>query len=280
MFFIFCLFFPRSGSKEIKQPLKILLSVIVVCAAILQIFFLQKMVMGSSALYTTLYRIINIILKDLVEISMTTTMWLNVFYFSQIVPAEKGPLKWLKTNIKLFIYCALIFDWAFLLSNGLFDIVSHVKSAQNANNATANATHAVNKQAQGDSTAIGLFVCEISYLLLCLFVMMMTSVATVSYLRAHMKTVKDSDLSSSLRSQARVTITGIIQTVLYSVCNAWIISYMIKTTFFETTFDKKSHVFYTIISIYSLGTALNLAVGQSVFRVRAAELWRKVSTKK
>ncbi|KAL2081387.1 hypothetical protein ACEWY4_023240 [Coilia grayii] len=275
VFFIFCLFCPRNGSKGVKQPLKTLLLVTVVCTAILQIFFVQNMAMGSSSSYTTYHQILHIILKDLVEISMTTTVWLNVFYFSQIVPAKRAFFVWLKANIKVFTYGALVFNWAFLISNGLLDIFLILELPQNASNITGNSTDTDTQV--NEIFFLAIFVVELLYLFLCLAVMMVSGCATVSYLWCHMKNVKTNKLSSSLKSQARVTITGIVQTVLYSLCNAWIMAYMLKSVLLHSKFDRKSHIFYTIISLYSFGTSINLTIGQSLFRERAVELWHKVS---
>ena len=277
LFCIFCIFSPKRAAA-IKQPLRILLASVVMCSAILQTLFLQYIVMIFQFSLSTPHKIVQTVLKELVEISMTTTVWLNVFYFSQIVPAQRAFFIWLKTNIKLFIYCALVFEWVFFSCNGILMIVLiSLEWPQNTINSTGmyNDTDPQENSVLLDISVIS-YVTELLHLFMSLAVMMTSSCATVSYLKCHMKNMKSSRLSSSLQSQVRVTTTGIVQTLLYFLCAIWIFINMLADVTYKNTFDRESHIFYTFVSLYSLGTSVNLCIGQSLFRQRAIELWHKV----
>ncbi|XP_041934247.1 uncharacterized protein LOC121697039 [Alosa sapidissima] len=214
-------------------------------------------------------------LKDLVEISMTTTVWLNVFYFSQIVPAQRAFFVWLKSNIKLFIYCGLVFYWVFLLINGIFEVFISLIKAKNTVNSTGNGTDPHEYSPHHVISLVG-HVIKLLYLFLSLVVMLGSGCATVSYLRRHMENMKSS-MKSSLESQLRVTTTGIVQAVFYFMCATWICISMLHNDIFKYKFDENDYIFYSVTSLYSLGTCINLCIGQSLFRQRAVDLWHKVS---
>lgn len=120
-------------------------------------------------------------------------------------------------------------------------------------------------------------VLKITYIFFGLCVVVWSSCAIVSYLHRHMESMKGSGSpfsSPRLRSQMRVTITGILQGILYIICFLWLIFYIFKD-FFSTDFDNNGNIFYTVISLYMFGTTVNLGIGQSVFRQRAADVWHK-----
>lgn len=278
LFFLLCIFSQRRGTGEAKQPLKILLATVVICSAILQASFLKYIALTRSDVWLSL-TVFHIVLKDLVEISMTTTVWLNVFYFSQIVPAQRALFIWLKSNIKLFIYCALAFDWMFLLSNGILEIFISFQKEQNTINSTINLQGNYTKPLKDSHYYVISLVShavELVYLFMSLVVMTGSGCATASYLRRHMENMK-SNMKSSLKSQLRVTVTGMVQTLLYGLCATWIFTSMLTIDIFKTNFDENDYIFYSITSFYSLGTCINLCVGQSLFRQRAVEMWLKVS---
>uniref|UniRef100_A0AAR2L9I8 Taste receptor type 2 n=1 Tax=Pygocentrus nattereri TaxID=42514 RepID=A0AAR2L9I8_PYGNA len=173
--------------------------------------------------------------------SVTSILWLNVFYYCQIVPAQHPPFIWMKKNIRVFIYSALIMDKFFFMFE--FSLVSDVLYAD---------------------TWI-----RLAYFLLCLFVMSASSCATVLYLQRHMKSMEESSRSFSsprLQKQMRVTITGSIQALLYFLCSTWLLVRELLVFVFYLEIDLNGHLFCTVACLYSLGITINLSVGQTVFR--------------
>ncbi|KAI9538241.1 hypothetical protein NQZ68_016250 [Dissostichus eleginoides] len=74
-----------------------------------------------------------------------------------------------------------------------------------------------------------------------------------------------------LRSQVRVTVTGILQGVLYLICSVWAICQFFPFVFIDPT----TH--FTVINLYMSGTTVALGVGQAVFRRRAADIWLRAA---
>ncbi|KAJ8415204.1 hypothetical protein AAFF_G00009020 [Aldrovandia affinis] len=107
---------------------------------------------------------------------------------------------------------------------------------------------------------------------------MLSSCATVLYLWKHMRrmqvTPNSSFSSPRLQSQWRVTITGIIQAVLYLFCSLWfILSYLLLI--FNLDHDYIGHILCTVICLLSICTNINLGFGQTLFRQRVADLWNR-----
>ncbi|XP_050929089.1 LOW QUALITY PROTEIN: uncharacterized protein LOC127142840 [Lates calcarifer] len=78
-----------------------------------------------------------------------------------------------------------------------------------------------------------------------------SSFFSACYLHRHMRRMAQTGSCFSaprIQSQLRVTITGISQGSIYSI-------------------------YFTVITLYMLGTTFNLGVGQAVFRQRAANIW-------
>ncbi|KAJ8415205.1 hypothetical protein AAFF_G00009030 [Aldrovandia affinis] len=107
---------------------------------------------------------------------------------------------------------------------------------------------------------------------------MLSSCTTVLYLWNHVRrmqvTPNSSFSSPRLQSQWRVTITGIIQALLYLYCSLWfILSYLL--TLFKPDIDEEGHILFTVICLFSFGTNINMGFGQTLFRQRGADLWNK-----
>ncbi|XP_034059859.1 uncharacterized protein LOC117538358 [Gymnodraco acuticeps] len=125
--------------------------------------------------------------------------------------------------------------------------------------------------------------CSITYLMsfmvmihffFCLCVMVMSSLCTVVYLCGHMRRMVANGQPVShprLRSQVRVTVTGILQGVLYLICSAWTLYEFLPLAFIHPT----TH--FTVINLYMSGTTVALGVGQAVFRQRAADIWLRAA---
>ncbi|XP_036430625.1 taste receptor type 2 member 119-like [Colossoma macropomum] len=190
--------------------------------------------------------------------SVTSCLWLNVFYYCQIVPAKHPLLILLKKNIKLFVYSALILDKFIFLYGIAASVVHHMITTPY----TATYLH---KNAVKHAVKVDFWL-RLIYFLFSLCVMLTSSCATVLYLRRHMKNMEESSRSSPhLHSQMRVTITGIVQTLLYFLCSVWLITDDIVYHLSSADFDSKAYIICTVITLYSFWTNINLGLGQSIF---------------
>lgn len=278
LFFAFCLFCPPRGRDGLKQPVKLLLGFLVCCTTLFLVFLITVECVWLLT-YSEEIQYVDMFVLFTAFTSMSTSVWLNFFYYTQIVPAQRALFIWVKRNIKIIIYWGLFVDRAFFLfdlavSTSLLYFLKNVEGNDNSTYTSTNDT-------VSDSTD-GLFytveVCfyfKVIYMFFCLCVMVGSSWVTVCYLHRHMKRMKETGSTfSSLRlhSQMRVTITGILQGILYFLCALWIL-----ISFFSVNFSMvfSYTIFNTVISLYMFGTTVNLGIGQSVFRQRAADIWLK-----
>ncbi|XP_030643478.1 taste receptor type 2 member 8-like [Chanos chanos] len=218
----------------------------------------------------------------LAAVSMTSSVWLNVFYYSQIVPAHRSFFIWMKKNIKMVIFCALVINKIYFFFNVVTDSFA-VSIIQNIQGMDINATD-INLEASLRQLDALIVISRVKlwldfiYIFLSLCVMSASSFATVRYLQHHMKSMKmrgNSFSSPRLRSQMRVTITGITQGLLYFATMLWILIRGLFIFYSSDQFDQNDYIVYTVITLYSFGTAVNLGVGQSLFRQRANAFWCK-----
>ncbi|XP_068602633.1 taste receptor, type 2, member 201, tandem duplicate 1 [Brachionichthys hirsutus] len=226
IFFIFCMVRPLHG-QQIKQPLKLLLGTLICCtmiyllSAMLHYIF---MITGYSKFMTVSFSLFVYTLYT----SMSSSVWLNFFFFTQIVPAQRASFTWIKKNIKTVIYCIWLLDKCLSLCN-------------------------VN-------------------LIIGMCVMVMSSSSTVLYLCKHMHrmvAIGQPFSCSRFRSQVRVTITGILQGIMYMICAVW----TVEKYFSGDVNSGYSLIQVTVINFYMMGTTFNLGAGQSAFRQRAANIW-------
>ncbi|XP_042350669.1 uncharacterized protein LOC121949128 [Plectropomus leopardus] len=206
--------------------------------------------------------------------SMKSSVWLNFFYYNQIVPAQRALFVWIKKNIKSIIYCI----WFVERIYSVFDLTAmilHTTPSDGfglSDNVTAD--HDVSTRAFSkwllDMHIIVVSVLR-SHFILCLCVMVFSSGSTVVYLFKHMRRMVANGQSLSgprFSGQVRVTVTGILQGVLYVFSSLWIMSLLYSLTSF---IDPYTH--FTVINMYMSGTTFNLGAGQAVFRQRAADIW-------
>ena len=95
--------------------------------------------------------------------------------------------------------------------------------------------------------------------------MMISCFATAHYLNKHTKSLSASDQSLSnpqLHSQIRVTVTGILQGVICFLYVMWnlldVMSYFLSPFFYFDT-----NITSAVDNLYTLGTTVNLGVGQT-----------------
>ncbi|XP_016529366.1 taste receptor, type 2, member 201, tandem duplicate 1 [Poecilia formosa] len=178
--------------------------------------------------------------------SVSSSVWLNFFYYTQIVPAHRAIFIWFKKNIKPIIFCILLLENIYELLNQTVDIYAIM------------------------------VIIKKGHFYLSFVVMMTSSCITVVYLGMHIRrrVINGQSLSSArLSSQLRVTITGVIQGLLYFSYAVW--HEYIFTSQQNLSAFISSYVRSTVVSFYMLGTTFNLGAGQSVFRqqICGAEQW-------
>ncbi|XP_053090513.1 taste receptor type 2 member 129-like [Pangasianodon hypophthalmus] len=288
IFLLFCMFFPQQGTERLKQPLNILLGTLVGCNFTLQVCIFVYTIMESDLLWSSNigYSVIIEIILFTMRTSVTSSLWLNVFYYCQIVPAQCSVFIFLKKNIRFFIYSALIADKIFFMlgfSEGIALTAARLE-LYDLYEYDFNITYTIQwdeAHAKMDTLYFMFRVdtwLRFSYLLLCLFVMSTSSCATILYLWKHMKSMEGSSSSFSsprLQRQMRVTITGIIQTFLYFLCLVWILVRELLVFVFYLSLDLNGHICCSVVGLYSFGSTINLCVGQTIFRQRVIEVWQK-----
>ncbi|XP_028820525.1 uncharacterized protein LOC114770642 [Denticeps clupeoides] len=182
------------------------------------------------------YAMLNLSLKWIMIFAMSSNMassvFLNVFYFCQIVPARHAFSIWMKRNLKTITTVTR------------------------------------------PTILSALMYFEMFFAVFAFWAMTLSSLSTVDYLRRHISSMGAVGISSSphLRSQIRVTVIGIIQGGLFSLCSLWIV---VNICFFQktvSTFDPNNHILVTVFTLYSFGTTINLGVGQAVLRQRVSNM--------
>ncbi|XP_076603687.1 uncharacterized protein LOC143330811 [Chaetodon auriga] len=220
------------------------------------------------------------------SLSMTSSVWLNFFYQTQIVPAHRALFIWIKKNIKHIIYCILLVERIFSLCNCAVVLIDYLVSTyRTPDGFSYNSTvhhNTINFHPLPSSelrTVLTIFICLLKiHYLMCLCVMVMSNGSTVVYLCQHMCRMAANGQPFScprLRSQVRVTITGVLQGVLYVFCAMWTI-YKIFSGQIAIIYGF-SYAHFTVINLYMTGTTFNLGAGQGVFRQRAADIWLRAA---
>ncbi|KAK2849875.1 hypothetical protein Q7C36_008658 [Tachysurus vachellii] len=288
IFLVFCMFFPQQGTERLKQPLNVLLGTLVGCNSTLQICIFVYVIMESEIILSGVigFSVVVEMILFTVRTSVTSSLWLNVFYYCQIVPAQHSVFICLKRNIRCFIYTALIADKIFFMfgfSEGIALSLAFVE-LYDLYEYDFNITY-TNKWDEAHAkldTVIFFFSVDVwirfCYLLLCLIVMMTSSCATIFYLRKHMKSMQGSSSTISsprLQRQMRVTVTGIIQTVLFLLCSVWILMRELLVFVFDLNVDLNGHIYCSVVCLYTFGSTVNLCVGQTIFRQRVFGVWQK-----
>ncbi|XP_071341410.1 uncharacterized protein [Trachinotus anak] len=276
-FYVFCMVCPRHAER-IKQPLKFLLLSLISCTigylmTITVMFFFD--LSESSKLTQILY----LVSACTLNISMTSSVWLNLFYYTQIVPAQHALFVWIKKNIKSVIYCICLLERTFYLFDFTVVFLNDIyfSGFGFSNNFTMDHDTLMSEGRHLKwLTYIHIFETATikAYFFFCLVVMLMSSGSTVVYLSRHVGRMVAQGHSLScprFRGQVRVTVTGILQGVQYAICAVWIVfnffSQQISTSFISP------YIHYTVINLYMSGTTVNLGIGMVVFRRRAADIW-------
>ncbi|XP_053185125.1 uncharacterized protein LOC128368360 [Scomber japonicus] len=279
-FYIFCMVSPRCSSDRIKQPLKILLGSLICCTITCLVFFTVMFLfqlLGESYMFI---RTLNLVSLFCLCSSMTSSVWLNFFYCTQIVPAKRALSIWIKNNIKPIIYSIWVIERIYNLLG--FTVMSlelvYFDEFEFSHNSTVDYVYSVYLADIFFDVYIIMISLEKAHFLFCLCVMVMSSGSTVAYLCRHMRRMTANGqafFSSRFRGQVRVTITGILQGILFMICAAWASYTYLAHMVLETNF--KQDIYITVANLYMLGTTFNLGAGQAVFRQKAADIWLRAT---
>lgn len=271
IFYACCLIFPKDGRK-LKQPLKILLEILTWCSIIYCVSLASTcgVIKGQDGQHER-SSVASMILLFYVHQSMTPSVWLNFYYYIQIVPSQRALLIWIKRSIRSVIYTALLSDVVFFLFCGATNALNEIYRGLTVINST---------WTKGYSDEL-YFISEVNFYVVklhtlgCLFMMTFSSFSTAHYLHRHVRSVsKGGSISSQrIRRQVRVTISGIFQGLLYFLYGTYY--------FFDSLFGQFSNhviisgqISFTVTSLYISGTTVNLGIGQTTFRQRAADVWK------
>uniref|UniRef100_A0A8C9WID0 Taste receptor type 2 n=1 Tax=Scleropages formosus TaxID=113540 RepID=A0A8C9WID0_SCLFO len=211
--------------------------------------------------------------KRAADLSMSSCMWLSVFYYTKIVPVQQDFLIWIKRNSKTIIYCGLLWDSSIIVT--IIALNSSFTCSEVSTNFTGNLLNfsaLVNVEA---NTLLSIESLEHIHMLIFIILMGVSWSFTLVYLCRHMKRMERGDSSfslSRLRSQLRVTIMGIVQTVL----SLLFFCFSFLNWYYFSQYDQNDYIYQTMILFFSFGTTLNLGLSQSLLRKRAADLFNQV----
>ncbi|KAG8000736.1 hypothetical protein GBF38_017221 [Nibea albiflora] len=269
-FFIFCMVRPLHGER-IKQPLKLLLASLI-CSTM--IYLMASFVLSSYGIQPENNKTAEIsllVVTSSLTASMASSVWLNFFFYTQIVPAQRALFIWIKKNIKPIIYCGWLLERIYSFFEVTLWILERSNCHDNYNLTMDRDTHENDECLENLNTLLSVDSFRFS---VCLYVVLMSSGSTVVYLCRHMRRMMANGPPLScpmFRNQVRVTATGILQVILYIICATW----NIYKSFTSTSVSPCIH--YTVFNLYMAGTTLNLGAGQGVIRKRVVDIWLKAT---
>lgn len=262
-FYVFCMVFPPQGER-IKQPLKFLLGSLICCTVIYLMSVIMLFFINDSFNFQLLFNKVSVLSMST---SLYSSVWLNFFYYTQIVPSKRALFIWIKKNIKPFIYCIWLAEKMLIL----FEFGVSINCIRyNATIIKGTVYFQIPESEFVRNLIDSSSITSCAYFFICLCVMMMASCSTVVYLCKHMCSMVANGQPFScpkFKSQVRVTITGTLQVVLYMIFAGWIIYNQSPDTLFNP------YKYFTAVNIYMVGTSFNLGAGQAVFRQRAEDIW-------
>nr|XP_057938334.1 taste receptor type 2 member 42 [Doryrhamphus excisus] len=278
-FFVFCLGCTQRKSKGLKQPLKFLLEFLTWCSTLYLIFLIVNWSLTFGN-FNKLYIILWFSLQFFVHNSMSAYVWLAFYYFTQIVPARHALFVWLKRNIKVTIFIAVLLDFLVVFYNYTLEIADFLIKWP----LLINGNHTLTRIPFYHNSYVDIFnlvsyIVAKVYMMMTLFLMNISSFTTLLYLHGHMRNMGKSGISvsaSRLRNWLRVTVTGICQSVIFFGCMTFELFESLTLKYSDLFFEV--HISFTVTTLYIFGTTINMAVGQSAFRQRIAASWRALKT--
>jgi len=281
-FYLFCMVRPLQGER-IKQPLKLLLGSLIVSTiayltSVFAVFF--SVPLAESNNMTHVARLVSVCC---LSTSISSSVWLNFFYCTQIVPAHRALFIWIKKNIKAIIFCIWFVEIVYSVLDFTVVLVKIFPLEDFGFNDTftmdqTNQTPAWVFVKHLNDMYLSLIFLQRFHFYFCVGVMVVSSGVTVAYLCRHMRRIVANGQSLScprLSSQVRVTVTGILQGLLFVTCAVWR-EYRFVSEHTDSAFTSP-YIHLTVINLYMSGTTFNLGVGQAVFRHRAADIWTRAA---
>ncbi|XP_048094455.1 taste receptor type 2 member 114 [Alosa alosa] len=276
MFFAFCML--SDEQRSLKAPLPVLLATAVFHNILLQVLlpiFTFKETWEVNSII-----VISALIIHFGASSMSSNVWLSIFYYTKIVSSQNRVFVWVKRNINSVVYAGLIVDKIYLM---LFTISVVVPSflATPANvSSLANTTAGLEDRSVWNSIRNVFRRVHIGYLLTFIWLMMWVWSCTLVYICRHMRSMEGSSSPFSnpkLLSQLRVVAQGIVQTVLYAISAG---SQLIGLFSYFVVLDVQDRVFLynASIAVYTLGTTINLGLSQHLFRQRAVKVMTTVTS--
>lgn len=274
-FCAFCLAFPQSSGAKLKQPLKTLLKFLIWSAISFLIYLICMYEVAILSSSLVLYIVSWTVVLCNVHSSIMTSALLSFYYYIQIVPLQRAFFLWVKQNIKLVVYAVLLYQELFIFLNGLVNGVNLLSEFSKGCNGTLTDRCLKNTNFSG---LVSFFVVKL-HILACLIIMTVSNFSLVHYLSCHIKNVVQGGvLTTKTGRQLRVTISSVFQGVLYFV---YCIFYFLgEFTFrFSSNYILGTWVTLTINTLYISGTTVNIGIGHTVFRKRAARVWRALTVR-
>ncbi|CAL9689652.1 unnamed protein product [Knipowitschia caucasica] len=271
MFFSFCLIFPTEPGQR-KQPVTLLLALLISCS----LFYSVSTVAGLFwERMTYEHFVLSMLIVDCtVDLSMVSYVWLSFYFYIQIVPALCPLSHWVKRNIKTSIYVLLALDILVVISTKLnmYVLDKMVWSLHLAHPNSSTWDYPMPEEFYR-LRALALYPVMLHYAAL-LCVSMVSSLSTVRHLHKHMTTLAAMGASVSaarLRGQIRVTVTGAVQAVFFSVLAVY---FLFQCFTSETPqFYLNISITFTVTSLFVSGTTVTLGINQSVFRHRIVSVF-------
>lgn len=274
-FYAFCLAFPHSSVAKLKQPLKTLLKFLVwsSIAFLTYLFCMYEVTMCSSS--PVWYIMSWIVVLYNVRTSIMTSALLSFYFYIQIVPLQRAFFLWVKKNIKLVVYAVLLYQQLFIFLNGLVNCVNLLSGFSKSCNGTLADSCLENTSF---SNLVSFFAVTL-HILACLVIMTVCNFSLVHYLSCHIKNVAQGGiLTPKTGRQLRVTISSFFQGVLYFVYCTF---YFLGEFTYRFSSDYILGIWFTLTvnTLYISGTTVNIGIGQTVFRKRAARAWRALTVR-
>nr|XP_046259496.1 taste receptor type 2 member 1-like [Scatophagus argus] len=276
-FFLFCMVCPLHGEK-IKQPLKLLLWTFIYCTVTYMISVLINFCVTYAPLMLASYTVFVFSLST----HMTTSVWLNFFYYAQIVPARRATFIWIKKNIKSVIFFAWLVDKMFCSLDVCVVLADYIallnyRSHALSYNITMHDDTIYLEIPSFQQDVIAILICFMrAKFIISLCIMVLSSGSTVVYLCKHMQRMVANGQPFScprFKSQLRVTTTGLLQGVLFVICAMFTVYKYFSQDILTGSQSGYSFTHFTVINVYMVGTTFSLGAGQSVFRQRAEDMW-------
>lgn len=273
-FYVFCLALPQISGAKLKQPLRTVLKLLIwsSTAFLAYLFCMYKVVMHSCSLVLLIVSWAVVVCN--IHSSIMTSALLSFYYYIQIVPLQRAFLLWVKKKIKLVVYAVLLYQQLFIFLNGSLNCINLLSGFYEGCNGTLSDS-CVRSINLGDLGRSLMVKCHI---LACLVIMLVCNFSLVHYLSCYIKNVAQGGvLTPKTGRQLRVTISSVFQGVLYIFyCSFYLLG---EFTYTFSHYILDIWVTLTIYTLYISGTTVNIGIGQTVFRKRAAHVWRALTVR-